>query len=201
MRTFRVASGSLTDGDQTLLVNASNTNANLGTGVSGAIRAACGLGYQARIHAELQRRFDGPMEPGQVYITDAGGHATARFVAHVAVMDYRDGFTGASYPDLSRIEQCCKNLWREIETLAETVSVAMVALGAGTGNLGVRRPTEVACRTLAAHLEARDDTRIGDVVFYGYTLPEFIATIDVVRGFFELPEGSIPEDVRGLLDD
>ena len=36
--TIEVVQGSLTDGDERVLVNASNTNAMLGSGVSGAIR-------------------------------------------------------------------------------------------------------------------------------------------------------------------
>jgi O-acetyl-ADP-ribose deacetylase (regulator of RNase III) len=40
-RRVLVTQGSLTEGTETLLVNASNTNARLGSGVSGAIGAAC----------------------------------------------------------------------------------------------------------------------------------------------------------------
>ena len=39
-------------------------NANLGSGVSGAIRMACGAGYQHHVHNELQARKGRPMEPG-----------------------------------------------------------------------------------------------------------------------------------------
>ena len=53
MPTFLVVHGSLTDGAETVLVNASNTNCELGSGVSGAIRRACGLGYQEHIMAAL----------------------------------------------------------------------------------------------------------------------------------------------------
>ena len=111
-------------------------------------------------------------------ITDAGAHPTARHVAHVAVMDYRQGFGARSFPDLERIETCCKGLWEAIETVDESgpISVAMVALGAGTGQLGVRAPTEIACRTLKEHLGNRTQSKIGDVTFYGYQLTEYIAT-------------------------
>lgn len=82
--------GSLTDGDETLLVNASNTNLQLGSGVSGAIRKACGTTFQAALDELLEKR-GGPLEPGDVVLTNAGAHRRARYIAHVAVMDYRGG--------------------------------------------------------------------------------------------------------------
>jgi O-acetyl-ADP-ribose deacetylase (regulator of RNase III) len=180
--------GSLTDGDEILLVNASNTNAALGSGVSGAIRRACGAGYQEHIVKELERRFGGPMEPGDVLVTDAGAHPRARWVAHVAVMDYREGFTGRSFPTLALIERASANLWRAVEAVPEPVTVAMVALGAGTGQLGVREPTRIACETLAAHLAATPQTKIARVTFYGWELYEHMAIADVVRAAFPQAE-------------
>lgn len=200
-RTFSVVQGSLTDGASALLVNASNTNANLGSGVSGAIRVACGAGYQQHIHDELQARKGGPMEPGDVLVTDAGAHPTARYVAHVAVMDYRQGFTGQSYPTLALLDRAYVNLWEAIEAIDDPspISVAVVALGAGTGNVGLRNSVDFACQTLAAHLEKVPDSCIGDVTFYGYTLPEYLATLDVVMSHFLVDETAIPEEARAFL--
>jgi O-acetyl-ADP-ribose deacetylase (regulator of RNase III) len=200
-RTFTVVHGSLTDGASALLVNASNTNANLGSGVSGAIRAACGAGYQQHIHDELQARKGGPMEQGDVLVTDAGTHPTARYVAHVAVMDYRHGFTGQSYPSLALLDRAYANLWQAIETIDDPspISVAVVALGAGTGNVGLRNSVELACKTLAAHLERTADSRIGDLTFYGCWLPEYLATLDVVVANFPVDEATIPEGAREFL--
>jgi O-acetyl-ADP-ribose deacetylase (regulator of RNase III) len=197
-RTVRVIEGDLTQGRERLLVNASNTNGLLGTGVSGAIRRACGPGFQKKVAAALVERFGGPMQPGQVLVTDAGAHPTARWIAHVAVMDYRDGFTADSYPSPELVEHACVNLWEALEAIGEReLSVAMVALGAGTGNLGVRRSVEIACRTLAEHLVAHPTSAIGDVTFYGYELHEFVVTLEVVREWFEVPLECIPEELRG----
>lgn len=195
-----VVHGSLTEGDARVLVNASNTNGELGSGVSGAIRAACGAGFQATIHEALKATFGGPMAPGQVLITGAGSHPTARFVAHVAVMDYRQGFHAGSYPDLARIEVCCRNLWAALGRLegAGPVSVAMVALGAGTGRLGVRAPTEIACRTLQEAAEALAG-RVSEVIFYGYDLTEYLNMLDVVSAHFPLDEEGLDEDTRRYL--
>lgn len=200
-RTFSVVQGSLTDGASALLVNASNTNANLGSGVSGAIRGACGADYQQHIHDELQARKGGPMEPGDVLVTDAGAHPTARYVAHVAVMDYRQGFTGQSYPTLGLLDRAYVNLWQAIETIDDPspISVAVVALGAGTGNVGLRNSIDFACQSLADHLEKVPNSRIGDVTFYGYSLPEYLATLDVVMGYFPVDEATIPQEALEFL--
>lgn len=194
---INVVQGSLTDGRETVLVNASNTNVALGTGVSGAIRRACGEGYQEHIKQKMIERFKGPMSPGDVLITDAGSHPTAKWVAHIAVMDYREGFTGRSFPTLETIKKGCSKLWPAIEEVAGDehgeatdagVTVAMVALGGGTGQLGVREPTQIACDTLKQHLEHLDmkktNSKIQGVSFYGFMLHEHMAIADVVKTCF-----------------
>jgi O-acetyl-ADP-ribose deacetylase (regulator of RNase III) len=196
----QVKQGSLTDGDETVLVNASNTNGQLGTGVSGAIRVACGKGFQDEILAALKERFGGPMEPGEVLMTDAGTHPRARHVAHVAVMDYREGFTGASYPTVQLILSACVKLWKQLETLeGGPHSVAMVALGAGTGNLGVAAPTLAAAETLKAHVDATKGSRIGRVAFYGYSLPEYAGVARSVAKVFPEVLDAVPADARALI--
>lgn len=196
-----VAQGSLVEGDARVLVNASNTNVQLGSGVSGAIRRACGPGFQEHLVEALRARFGGPMAPGEVLVTDAGTHPTAKWVAHVAVMDYREGMHGGSFPDLARVRASCVKLWDALEHLEDTkLSVAMVALGTGTGGLGLRDSVEMACATLTEHLRTREHSRMDRVVFYGYSLPEYAATVDVVSRFFELPEGSVPREVTEFVE-
>jgi O-acetyl-ADP-ribose deacetylase (regulator of RNase III) len=196
-----VRQGSLTDGDETLLVNASNTNVTLGTGVSGAIRRACGAGYQEHIARALAREHGGPMAPGDVLVTDAGRHPRARWVAHCAVMDYRQGFGARSYPTPDVIRACCTNLLGAIERLPAPVTVAMVALGAGTGQLGVRIPTQIACDALKAHAQACGDrSRMTGCTFYGFELFEFAAIADVVSGVYPEVLGTISPEARALFE-
>lgn len=200
--TFRIAvePGSLTDGDSLVLVNASNTNAQLGSGVSGAIRAACGKGYQRFILDELQRVYGGPMAPGQALLTNAGSHPRARYVVHLAVMDYREGFTAASMPRLATIEACATALWPLLEGLPEPeVSVAMVALGAGTGNLGVVEPVRIIARSLLAHVAATPTTRLGCVTFYGFSLPEYVAVARTLVELVPSLRDTLPAELRAAL--
>lgn len=199
MASISLVLGSLTDGPESVLVNASNTNAHLGSGVSGAIRVACGPGYQAVLDAALLEVFGGPMAPGEVLVTSAGRHPTAKWVAHVAVMDYREGFTAASMPTLELVKAGCERLWPKLEALGEPVTVAMVALGAGTGNLGVLEPTRIAAQTLQAHLAQTPHSHLEAVTFYGYLLHEYLAMAQVLRGVFPEIEAGFSDEVRQAL--
>ena len=176
---------SLTDGPESVLVNASNTTVSLGSGVSAAIRRACGPGYQEHLEAELARVHPDAFDPGMVLMTDAGTHPRARWVAHVAVMDYRAQARSA-FPTLEVVRLGCQNLWQAVADLpGGPHSVAMVALGAGVGGLGVTEPTRLACHTLKAHLASRP-LSIRAVAFYAIDLVELLAAARVIVA--EFPE-------------
>ena len=106
MTIVEVRQGSVTAAEVDVLVNASNTLLRLGSGVSAAIRRACGPEYQGFLDAELARQGGG-LDPGAVVVTHAGTHPRARFVAHVAVMDYRAVATAVA-PDLARIDRASR---------------------------------------------------------------------------------------------
>jgi O-acetyl-ADP-ribose deacetylase (regulator of RNase III) len=195
--------GSLTDGDELVLVNASNTNLMLGSGVSGAIRKACGPAFQQQILDVLQREFGGPsMPPGSVLLTSAGAHPKAKFVAHLAVMDYRGGFSPESMPSLATVRTCCEHLWPQLEHLPGNgpLTVAMVAIGAGTGNLGVLEPTKITCETLVLHLRSHPTSRLERVTFYGYLLHEYIAIARVLIDFFPEVKNSLTAEAASALE-
>ncbi len=199
---IEVVQGSLTQGDELVLVNASNTNAMLGSGVSGAIRRACGgEAYQQHLFDELKRQKNGPMFPGDVMLTDAGRHPKAKWVAHVAVMDYRDGFRGESAPDLGRIRLGCERLWDALETLPEPqLSVAMVALGTGTGGLGLRDSVKVSAETLKAHCAILPTSKVMRVRFYGFATQEYVAMAAELMAHFPGVGETLPADVRAMAE-
>jgi O-acetyl-ADP-ribose deacetylase len=171
----------------------------LGSGVSGAIRRACGPDFQQYVFDELNKVKKGPMFPGDVLLTSAGAHPKARWVVHVAVMDYRDGFRGQSAPDLGRIRLGCERLWDALETLPEPqLSVAMVALGAGTGGLGLRDTVRVSAETLKAHCAVFKQTKIGRVRFYGYATQEYVAMCAELLVHFQELEKTVPADVLAM---
>lgn len=196
-----IRQGSLTDGDETVLVNASNTNATLGTGVSAAIRQACGKGYQEKVLAALEHHFKGPMQPGEVLLTDAGTHPRARWVAHVAVMDYREGHTAKSAPTVETIRAGAQRLWEVVEAIpGGPHSVAVVALGAGTGNLGVAVSTRIGAETLKAFVALHPNTRIEHVSFYGFQLPDYIAVAHVLAEVFPEVKPQLPPEVLRFIE-
>jgi O-acetyl-ADP-ribose deacetylase (regulator of RNase III) len=196
-----VQQGSIADADADVLVNASNTILRLGSGVSAAIRASCGRGFQEELDALLAARHPGGLEPGAVVITGAGTHRRARWVAHVAVMDYRDRPDAQPLPTLARIERGTRALWQQVESLpSPAVSVAIVALGAGTGGLGLRDSVEIACRTLQAHLEAHPASRITHVTFVAWALHEHANTIAVVHRHFPQDLAALDPDLRRLVE-
>jgi len=199
MTRVTLEQGSLTDGHELVLINASNTNAQLGSGVSGAIRQACGPKFQGQVLEALKAKFGGPMEPGQVLMTHAGAHPRAKHVAHVAVMDYRQGFGPQSMPTLDTIRTCCERLWSELERLGSNVTVAMVAMGAGTGNLGVVDPTRITAETLKQHLRAVTNSRLERVTFYGYLPHEYAAMAKVLLPIFPEVEAGLSAEVRGFI--
>ncbi len=193
--------GSLIDGNESVLVNGSNTNVVLGSGVSGAIRRACGPKYQAYLTDELKKHRGGSMAPGEVFVSNAGIHPRAKWVVHAAVMDYRDGIGVKSMPSLETVRLCAEHLWAAIETLPDTRkhSVAMVALGGGTGDLGVVEPTRIEAETLKAHLGMHPQSRIERVVFYGYLEHEYEAIAGEVARHWPEIVSTLPPSVRQRL--
>lgn len=178
---IQVKKGSLTDGCEQVLVNASNTIGVLGSGVSGAIRCACGPLFQQSIYSKLSAIYGGPMTPGDVLITDAGNHPYAKWVTHVAIMDYRSGVSDP-YPTKETIQRGCENLWASVETLpGQSLTVAMVALGAGTGGIDIRQSVSIACDTLW-HAVTNRQSKITQVVLYVYTDSEYAAATEIVGG-------------------
>lgn len=193
---IRVAEGSLTSGNETVLVNASNTQLALGSGVSAAIRAGCGKEFSSVLSAELAKR-GGSISPGTVVITHAGTHPRAKHVAHVAVMDYREGVSAKAFPTLELVRGACVSLWAAVGELpTRPLSVAMVALGAGTGGLGLVDSVNVACETL---LKASASSPIERVTFYGYSLHEYLAMAGAVVRHFPEAAGSLSAEAKSAL--
>lgn len=192
--------GSIGDADVDVLVNASNTLGRLGSGVSAAIRESCGPGFQEVIYAAVAARRPGGLVPGDVVVTHAHQHRRARFVAHAAIMDYREGADVVARPDLERARRACRALWHSLEALpARGLSVGMVAFGAGTGGLGLRDSVGVACSTLK-FIQSGGESNVEEVVFVAYDLVEYMNTVAVVRQHFAIDEAALSDDVRAFID-
>lgn len=201
MTIVRVWHGSIGAADADILVNASNTLLRLGSGVSYAISQACGPGFQRVLDELLAAEHGGSVEPGAVVLTGAHHHPRARHVAHVAVMDYRAGAHVVARPDEARLREGYEALFAALSALpGGPHSVALVALGAGTGGFGLRPSVALACESLRRHLD-RGASNLSQVLFVAYDALECANTFETVRAFFEVDPATLSADVRALLAD
>ena len=142
------------------LVNASNPDIGLGSGVSGAVREACGgAEYQRHVRERLEEEFGEPLQPGDCLVTGPGTATAFRWVLHVASVDYRraDPETrGSTGP--SRVKRCFRAALSEAMTLARVHALsgqfilATPLLGAGHGGLGSIVSLDLMMGALADHL-------------------------------------------------
>ena len=118
------------------IVNASNPAVALGSGVSGAIRDACGgTAYQSEVHQVWEDEFDEPLEPGDRLVTErarqVGSAGSCTFTASPTQRpgNHRDrhGYELASSPFWSRPDGS-----RERTTSSASSSWARPSSGLGT---------------------------------------------------------------------
>jgi O-acetyl-ADP-ribose deacetylase (regulator of RNase III) len=146
------------------IVNASNPSVALGSGVSGAIRGACGgAAYQAEVRAALEDEFGEPLGIGDCLATTAGTAQAFRWVLHVPAVDYRvrdpetGGVTGPT-----RVNACVVSALDEAADLASrhglagALRVALPLLGAGHGGLGAVASAELMVEAIRGWLDAQE---------------------------------------------
>jgi O-acetyl-ADP-ribose deacetylase (regulator of RNase III) len=136
----RIQEGDITELETDAIVNPANTRLLLGTGVAGAIRAKGGPSIQA----ECDRH--GPVELGEVAVTGAG-ELRARCIIHAAGMELGGSVSEAT---LRRVTQRCLE---EAERRGLR-SLALPAIGAGLGGLGLQRCAELMLEVVEQHLAA-----------------------------------------------
>ena len=119
------------------VVNASNTMLKLGSGVSGALRRACDPGLQAEMSARA------PLAPGGLAVTGAHGLPGASRMLHVATA--------------SGGEEIVRRALRNVLAYARdhaVRTVAVPAIGMGTGHLAPEKGARIFAEEIAAHAEA-----------------------------------------------
>ena len=168
---IRAHHGSITDElGADAIINASNPALGLGSGVSGAIAAACGPDFQRQVRQVWEDELDEPLEPDDCLITGAGAATRFRWVLHVASVDYmrRDPETGG-VTGPTRIRRCMSAALVEATRLAHEVDevrrlvVATPLLGAGHGGLGPIASLESMMRAIRQHIEERG-WELGDLI-------------------------------------
>lgn len=131
------------------VVNASNTSLKLGSGVSAALKRACGPGLQA----EMSRHA--PIEPGGLAVTGAHGLGTAPTILHVA--------TASGGPDV--VDRAVKNILG-YAARRPLRSVAIPGLGMGTGGLAADRAARIFADAIASHAAVETQPALVRVVLW-----------------------------------
>lgn len=149
------------------ILNASNPALGLGSGVSGAIRDACGPDFQAEVRRRWAEELEEPLEAEDCLVTGAGTATAFRWVLHVAAVDYmkREPETGGvSGP--SRVRSCMRAALDEASELARAnelegaLILGAPLLGASHGGLGEVVSLAAMMEAIAERLEGSAIARI-----------------------------------------
>lgn len=154
---FSVVRGDIAEQSADALVNAAGTSLRMGSGVAGALRRAAGRGLNEEAIAK------GPIELGDVAVTDAYALA-ADYVIHAAAMPhYGDGqATAESIRDATgnalaaADERGCRSL-------------VIPALGCGVAGFDL----EAGARLIGEVIEDFEPSSLSDVRFIAYSEDEF----------------------------
>lgn len=141
--TVQLRTGDITAVAADAVVNASNTLLRLGSGVSGALRRACGPALQAEMSALA------PIEPGGLAVTSAHELPTTSRILHVA--------TASGEPEV--IRRALANILTHASKHA-LGAIAVPALGMGTGGLSREACCAAFRDTIANHTASHPRTII-----------------------------------------
>lgn len=153
-----VLQGDIVSADAEAIVNASNVRLELGAGVSGAIKKA--VAHPDALQAEMHARA--PIAPGEVVATSAHGLGRVRLILHAATASGGEPAVSRAYRDVL-----------ELAARMNLTTVAVPALGSGTGGVAPARSAAL----LRAALESRPSfgslTRLACVLYDGETADAF----------------------------
>jgi len=149
--------GDITEEEVDAIVNAANSDLQLGSGVAGAIHEKAGPEVQAECDAI------GPIDVGDAAVT-AAGDLRARYVIHAAAMVRGRSATEANIRGALR---------RSLELAREKQcrSIAIPAIGAGIGGFPVQRCAEILLAEVREHLSG--ETTLEKVRFVLFGEPTF----------------------------
>ncbi len=157
MARILLEEGDITAAEVDAVVNAANTDLQLGAGVAGAIRQKGG----PEIQTECVRH--GPIGLGEAALTGAG-NLPAGFVIHAAGMQL-----GGKVSEQSLRASVRSSL--EIASERGLRSLAFPAIGTGVGGFSVRRCAEIMLEETETHLAA--ETSLEEVRFVLFGEPSY----------------------------
>lgn len=154
---FTVVQGDIAEQSADALVNAAGTSLEMGSGVAGALRRGAGGGLNEAAVSE------GPVDLGEVAVTDAYDLDTD-YVVHAAAMPH--------YGDGEATEESIRNATRNALAAADErrcESLVIPALGCGVAGFDLAE----GARLIAEEIRAYDPEHLEDVRFIAYSDEEF----------------------------
>ena len=148
------------------IVNPSNTELFLGSGVSGAFRRVCGNELQ------MEMKKLAPIKQGEVAITDCPGHPEYKKALHVAIMDYT---SQNPFPSLDVIKKSLQNIEKIIKKHAPCKMV-LPLMGVGVGGLNKEDVIKIYKEFFSRNVDFDCE-----VVIYGYKKEDY----EILRKFFK----------------
>jgi len=147
------------------IVNPSNTDLLLGSGVSRAFRLHCGV--------ELQKEMKkcAPIRKNEVVITPSYAK-NFKYAMHVAIMDYNSKKTNPSYDD---IKKSLENI-EKILSKHNFCKIAIPLMGTGVGGLDKRKVIEI-----YKNFFEREVNFNCEVVIYGYSKEDYKLLKNIFR--------------------
>lgn len=166
MRLLDTYCGSIVNCSTMTIVNSSNSEVALGSGVSGAIRDACGdVVFQRECREALEEHADGYLAPGDVIVT-SGGQSQYRWILHAATIDFNKG----PYISQDVVRKCMVNSLKSSEKLIDEngldeFSLGVPLLGSDVGGLSIRESCEAMCEGMKIYFRGCQDSLINEICF------------------------------------
>jgi O-acetyl-ADP-ribose deacetylase (regulator of RNase III) len=135
---FKIKFGNLVEAEATFIVNASNTELTLGSGVSHAFSQHCGGDiYQKELY-EIKKSV-GAIKQGDVIVSGPGSAINFKYALHVAVMNYSDSYQ-TPYPTYKQMQSALNSMLGIIKDIVQSEKIekpriAISLLGCGVGGL------------------------------------------------------------------
>ncbi|EDZ61494.1 protein containing Macro/Appr-1-p processing domain [Sulfurimonas gotlandica GD1] len=135
---FKIKFGNLVEAEATFIVNASNTELTLGSGVSYAFSQHCGGDiYQKELYKI--KKSVGIIKQGDVIVSSPGSATNFKYALHVAVMNYSEASQTPS-PTYQQMQSALNSMLGIIEEIVQSEKIekpriAMPLLGCGVGGL------------------------------------------------------------------
>jgi len=164
---FSVIQGDIAAQSADALVNAAGTSLRMGSGVAGALSRAGGPGLN---EAAVSK---GPIDLGEVAVTDAYG-LDAEYVIHAAAMPH--------YGDGRATEESIRDATRNALAAADKRgcrSLVTPALGCGVAGFDLEMGARIIGRTVAGYIPGT----LSDVRFIAYDDAEFETVRDATTAF------------------